>query len=72
MLVEAWRVACAARNGLTLVRGRQQDVLPDEARTMAGVARAVGYPAGSRAEFLDSYRRATRRARTVVEKVFYA
>jgi len=72
VLVTAWRAASSARNGLTLVRGRQQDVLPEDARTLAGVARAVGYPAGSRAEFLDSYRRATRRARAVVEKVFYA
>ena len=72
LLAEGWRAATAARNALTLVRGRQQDVLPDDARTVAGVARAVGYPAGSRAEFLDSYRRATRRARAVVEKVFYA
>ncbi|HVE98783.1 MAG TPA: bifunctional [glutamine synthetase] adenylyltransferase/[glutamine synthetase]-adenylyl-L-tyrosine phosphorylase [Mycobacteriales bacterium] len=72
VLADAWRAASAARNALTLVRGRQHDVLPDDARTLAGVARAVGYPAGSRAEFLDSYRRATRRARAVVEKVFYA
>ncbi|HVF19352.1 MAG TPA: bifunctional [glutamine synthetase] adenylyltransferase/[glutamine synthetase]-adenylyl-L-tyrosine phosphorylase [Mycobacteriales bacterium] len=72
VLVEGWRAASSARNGLTLVRGRQHDALPEDARTLAGVARAVGYPAGSRAEFLDSYRRATRRARTVVEKVFYA
>ena len=72
VLAEAWRAAAAARNALTLVRGRQHDVLPDDLRTLAGVARAVGYPAGSRAEFLDGYRRATRRARTVVEKVFYA
>ncbi len=72
LLCTAWQAATAARNGLTLVRGRAHDVLPDDARTLAGVARAVGYPAGSRADFLDGYRRATRRARAVVERVFYA
>ena len=72
VLRSAWQASTAARNALTLVRGRQHDVLPDDARTLAGVARAVGYPAGSRADFLDGYRRATRRARAVVEKVFYA
>ena len=55
-----------------LVRGRPSDVLPDDVRTLNGVARAVGYPAGSRVEFLDAYRKATRRARAVVERVFYA
>jgi glutamate-ammonia-ligase adenylyltransferase len=68
----AWCAATRARNALMLVRGRPSDVLPDDARTVNGVARAVGYPAGSRVEFLDAYRKATRRARAVVERVFYA
>ena len=38
---------------------------------LAGVARALGYPAGAQGEFLDDFRRVTRRARLVVEKVFY-
>jgi glutamate-ammonia-ligase adenylyltransferase len=68
----AWCAATRARNALMLVRGRPSDVLPDDVRTLAGVARAVGYPAGSRVEFVDAYRKATRRARAVVERVFYA
>ena len=68
----AWCAATRARNALMLVRGRPSDVLPDDVRTLNGVARAVGYPAGSRVEFLDAYRKATRRARAVVERVFYA
>ncbi len=67
-----WSVATRARNALMLVRGRPSDVLPDDARTLVGVARAVGYPAGSRVDFVDGYRKATRRARAVVERVFYA
>jgi glutamate-ammonia-ligase adenylyltransferase len=39
---------------------------------LAAVARALGYPAdGDPGEFVDEYRRITRRARTVVERVFY-
>ncbi|MDQ1712194.1 MAG: [glutamine synthetase] adenylyltransferase / [glutamine synthetase]-adenylyl-L-tyrosine [Frankiaceae bacterium] len=66
-----WTAATRVRNALMLVRGRPADVLPDDARTLAGVARAVGYPAGSRVELVDAYRKATRRARAVVERVFY-
>jgi glutamate-ammonia-ligase adenylyltransferase len=68
----AWCVVTRMRNALMLVRGRPSDVLPDDARTLNGVARAVGYPAGSRVEMVDAYRKATRRARAVVERVFYA
>ena len=38
---------------------------------MESVARVVGYAAGSSGEFIEDYRRVTRRARTVVERVFY-
>ena len=39
---------------------------------VAAVAAALGYPAdGDPGVFLDDYRRATRRARAVVERVFY-
>jgi glutamate-ammonia-ligase adenylyltransferase len=35
------------------------------------VARIVGYPPGSAGQLDEDYQRATRRARTVVERVFY-
>jgi glutamate-ammonia-ligase adenylyltransferase len=72
LLAHAWSLATRARNAVMLVRGRPSDSLPDDVRTLAGVARAVGYPAHSQGEFLEAYRRATRRARAVVERVFYA
>jgi glutamate-ammonia-ligase adenylyltransferase len=34
-------------------------------------ARVLGYPPGAAGTLVDDYRRATRRARTVVEQVFY-
>lgn len=70
-LATAWQLVSDTRNAVMLVRGRATDMLPDESRATSGVARALGYPVGGRAEFLEQYRRATRRARTVVERVFY-
>ncbi|MDX6257239.1 MAG: [glutamine synthetase] adenylyltransferase / [glutamine synthetase]-adenylyl-L-tyrosine [Frankiales bacterium] len=71
VLSAAWELATRARNALTLVRGKPGDNLPPVGRDLAGVARAVGYPAGHTGDFLEDYRRTTRRARAVVERVFY-
>jgi glutamate-ammonia-ligase adenylyltransferase len=71
-LSAAWQLATRARNALMLVRGRPGDSLPPVGRDLAGVARAVGYPAGHTGDFREDYRRTTRRARAVVERVFYA
>jgi glutamate-ammonia-ligase adenylyltransferase len=71
VLETAWSLAARARDSLTLVRGKQAVSLPTSGRELDGVARALGYPASSQGEFLDDYRRATRRARAVVERVFY-
>ncbi|MCW2666286.1 MAG: Bifunctional glutamine synthetase adenylyltransferase/adenylyl-removing enzyme, partial [Frankiales bacterium] len=46
--------------------------LPTTGRELAGLARVLGHPAGGQAELLEEYRRATRRARAVVEQIFYA
>ena len=72
LLAAAWSLAVRVRNALMLVRGRPAAALPSSGRELAGVARALGYPAGASGSFLDDYRRATRRARAVVERVFYA
>ena len=71
-LEAAWRMATRARNAVVLVRGRPSDQLPGRGKDLAGVMRVVGYPPGrDPGQFLDDYRRATRRARAVVERVFY-
>ena len=72
VLATAWRLTTKVRDALVLVRGRPASALPAGGRQLAGTARALGYPAGASGEFLDDYRRATRRARAVVERVFYA
>ncbi|MGH3392789.1 MAG: hypothetical protein ACRDOO_28305 [Actinomadura sp.] len=58
------------RGVLMLVRGRPSDTLPtDHHKERSAVTRVLGYP-GSGA-LLEDYRRRARRARTVVERVFY-
>ncbi|CAL9626743.1 Bifunctional glutamine synthetase adenylyltransferase_adenylyl-removing enzyme [Actinosynnema sp. ALI-1.44] len=69
-LREAWVMATRARNAIVLVRGKAGDQLPTAGRDLAAVAGVMGHP-GDPGEFLDAYRRTTRRARAVVERVFY-
>ncbi|MBL1096896.1 bifunctional [glutamine synthetase] adenylyltransferase/[glutamine synthetase]-adenylyl-L-tyrosine phosphorylase [Streptomyces coffeae] len=70
-LDEAWVLATRVRNGVMLVRGRSGDTFPSESRELAAVARYLGYGPGHVGEMLDDYRRTTRRARSVVERLFY-
>ncbi len=70
-LRNGWLVASRTRNAIMLVRGKPDDQIPRQGRELAAVARALGYPAGGDpGEFVDDYRRATRRARRVVDRVF--
>ena len=70
-LSEAWQLSSKVRDALVLVRGKPAASLPSSGRELAGVARALGYPAGTQGEFLDAFRRTTRHARIVVERTFY-
>jgi glutamate-ammonia-ligase adenylyltransferase len=70
-LAHAWRMASRVRNAGLLVRGRPGDNLPSDLRELSGIARLLGYPPGAAGALVDDYRRATRRARTVVDEVFY-
>ncbi|MDQ4118348.1 MAG: bifunctional [glutamine synthetase] adenylyltransferase/[glutamine synthetase]-adenylyl-L-tyrosine phosphorylase, partial [Actinomycetota bacterium] len=71
-LIAGWRSATTARNAIMLVKGKPGDQLPRTGREQSAVAAALGYPAdGDPGVFLDAYRRTARRARAVVERVFY-
>ncbi|MGD9987920.1 bifunctional [glutamine synthetase] adenylyltransferase/[glutamine synthetase]-adenylyl-L-tyrosine phosphorylase [Pseudonocardia sp.] len=71
-LTSGWTTATRARNAVMLVKGKPGDQLPRSGRELAAVASALGYPpGGDPGVFLDDYRRTTRRARAVVERVFY-
>ncbi|AZM88920.1 MULTISPECIES: bifunctional [glutamine synthetase] adenylyltransferase/[glutamine synthetase]-adenylyl-L-tyrosine phosphorylase [Streptomyces] len=71
ILDEAWVLATRVRNAVMLVRGRAGDTFPSDARELAAVGRYLGYPEGKVGEMLDDYRRTTRRARAVVDELFY-
>ena len=72
VLHTAWRLATRVRNALMLVRDKPGDQLPDMGAELVAVARVLGYPLGTDpGQLVDDYRRAGRRARKVVEDVFY-
>ncbi|GGY12446.1 bifunctional [glutamine synthetase] adenylyltransferase/[glutamine synthetase]-adenylyl-L-tyrosine phosphorylase [Streptomyces tanashiensis] len=70
-LDEAWVLATRVRNAVMLVRGRPGDTFPSDPRELAAVGRYLGYESGHVGETVDDYRRITRRARAVVEELFY-
>jgi len=70
-LASAWRQVSRVRDAVTLVRGRASDQLPTNAVELRAVAAILGYPAGSSDQMVNDHLRATRRARVVVDKVFW-
>jgi [glutamine synthetase] adenylyltransferase / [glutamine synthetase]-adenylyl-L-tyrosine phosphorylase len=82
-LAEAWQLAARTRNAIMLVRGRADDSLPSRHTELTAVARLLGYrPSGTfgpsglavthPAQALeDDYRRTARRARAVMERLFF-
>ncbi|MET9685070.1 bifunctional [glutamine synthetase] adenylyltransferase/[glutamine synthetase]-adenylyl-L-tyrosine phosphorylase [Streptomyces coeruleorubidus] len=71
VLDEAWVLATRVRNAVMLVRGRAGDTFPTEPRELAAVGRYLGYGPGHAGDMLDAYRRTGRRARAVVDELFY-
>ncbi|MEU9865744.1 bifunctional [glutamine synthetase] adenylyltransferase/[glutamine synthetase]-adenylyl-L-tyrosine phosphorylase [Streptomyces sp. NPDC047971] len=71
ILDEAWVLATRVRNAVMLVRGRPGDTFPSDGRELAAVGRYLGYTPGHVGEMVEDYRRITRRARAVVEELFY-
>ncbi|MFI5755434.1 bifunctional [glutamine synthetase] adenylyltransferase/[glutamine synthetase]-adenylyl-L-tyrosine phosphorylase [Streptomyces sp. NPDC051569] len=71
ILDEAWVLATRVRNGVMLVRGRPGDTFPSDGRELGAMGRYLGYDPGHVGDMIDDYRRTTRRARAVVENLFY-
>ncbi|WP_407564470.1 bifunctional [glutamine synthetase] adenylyltransferase/[glutamine synthetase]-adenylyl-L-tyrosine phosphorylase [Streptomyces sp. 184] len=71
ILDDAWLLATRLRNAVMLVRGRPGDTFPAAERELGAVARYFGYGPGQSGELPEEYRRTTRRARAVVERLFY-
>ncbi|MDX3237259.1 bifunctional [glutamine synthetase] adenylyltransferase/[glutamine synthetase]-adenylyl-L-tyrosine phosphorylase [Streptomyces sp. ME03-5709C] len=71
VLDTAWILASRMRNAVMLVRARPGDTFPGDGRELAAVGRYLGYEPGHVGDMVEEYRRATRRARAVVERLFY-
>lgn len=70
-LRQSWSMASRLRNTIILVRGRPSDSLPRDTREKAAVAHLCGYGPGESDELVNDYLRVTRRARAVVDRVFW-
>jgi glutamate-ammonia-ligase adenylyltransferase len=71
VLAASWKLAARIRDALMLSRGRPSDVVPTSSPELTAVARLMGYGPGESQTLLEDYRRAARRARSVMERVFY-
>jgi len=70
-LARAWRLATRIRDAVMLVRGRASDVVPAKQSELAAVARLMGYRQDTPQALVEHYRRMSRRARVVMERLFY-
>ncbi|MBB5996876.1 glutamate-ammonia-ligase adenylyltransferase [Streptomonospora salina] len=75
-LETSWRLAARVRGAVMLVRGKPSDSIPKSLRDQAILAGALGYrdddeDEGAVGRMVQDYRQVTRRARTVMERVFY-
>ena len=71
-LMQAWVLATSVRNAIVLARGRSSDVVPSGLPDLPAVAHLLGYAPGQGSQMLEDYRRTTRRARAVMERLFYS
>jgi [glutamine synthetase] adenylyltransferase / [glutamine synthetase]-adenylyl-L-tyrosine phosphorylase len=70
-LEASYRFCERARNALYLHTGRPSEALPTDGAEIERVGRLLGYVHEPQSTLRDNYRRLTRRARRVVERVFY-
>jgi glutamate-ammonia-ligase adenylyltransferase len=71
MLVETYRFCERARNAQYLLTAQPSDALPNDRGALERLALLLGYVHRPHSTLRDDYRRVTRRARRVVERVFY-
>ncbi|KAA1426426.1 bifunctional [glutamine synthetase] adenylyltransferase/[glutamine synthetase]-adenylyl-L-tyrosine phosphorylase [Nocardioides antri] len=71
VLATAWRTVSRVRNAATLARGKPVDQMPRPSRERRAVAGILGYPLDQSDAMVNDYLRVTRRARAVVDRVFW-
>lgn len=70
-LADSWRLATAIRGAVMLIRGRASDMVPTDVTELRAVAFLLGLSVDGAGRLLDDYRRVTRQARRVFERLFY-
>jgi glutamate-ammonia-ligase adenylyltransferase len=70
-LTAAWLLATRIRNAVVLVHGRAGDTVPTAQPELGAVARLLGYAPDASQDLVQDHRRAARRARAVMERLFY-
>lgn len=71
VLETAWLLASRVRAASVLWANKRTDVLPTDRKQLEGMARILEYPPFSAGQLEQDYLAATRRARSVFERVFY-
>ena len=71
VLLEAWVIASKIRSAAMLYLNKRTDVLPVDRHQLEGISRLIGYPRGGASSLEQDYLAATRRGRTVFEKLFF-
>lgn len=73
-LTDAWLLASRLRDAHVHIRGRADpltDSVPVGARELAAMGHLLGLPAGSSGDIWEQWRKVSRRAREVTERIFY-
>ncbi|MBM3670037.1 MAG: bifunctional [glutamine synthetase] adenylyltransferase/[glutamine synthetase]-adenylyl-L-tyrosine phosphorylase [Actinobacteria bacterium] len=70
-LRSSWLLATSIRNAVMLARGRPSDMVPTDPREAMAVGFILGRGARAGTEMREEYLRVSRRARQVMERVFY-
>lgn len=68
-LREAWNLATVMRNAQMLAKAKASDQIPTDVNELNAIAFAIHNK--SHAQLMEDYRRITRRARSVMERIFY-
>ncbi len=71
ILVKAWTLASEIRNSIMLVKSSMSDLLPADYTELSAVTYLMGYRSDKAGVLEEDYLRATRRARKVMERIFY-
>lgn len=70
-LRQSWMMASRIRNQTMLVRGRGSDTFPNDPRELSAVAQLMGRQEGEGSHLVANYQRVARRARRVVDAIFW-